>query len=412
MGIHSKLAPSASHRWMTCPGSVELCLTVPKKESPYADEGTAAHSLAEKCLRENKKAASFVNTDIWVDKEVDENGKVGKFSKKFTIGYDMADAVQVYLDYIEELKKNKSVIQYIEQKFSLTQLHKDIFGSSDCVLYFPALKTVHVIDYKHGAGVSVEVERNPQLMIYALGAIWAIWETQTEKTKKVLKPTDFIDKVVLSVVQPRIKTEEPIKTWEVSTKELDAWSKEVLVPRALAVDIESDVLAVGDHCRFCNAMAICPEQQKDAYAVAKVEFKKDEVVLPNINLLTPNEISKVLSASTRIAKWAESVCVYAQEQMALGIKVPGWKLVEKRTNRKWIKGAENELVETFGEESVYEKKLLGITEIEKLAKTVGLDIDHLLEKPKGAITIAPESDKRKAVAADFAIEQEITIDDF
>lgn len=410
MGIHSKLSPSSSHRWMACPGSVALCLTVPKRESEYADEGTAAHALAEKCLLEGKNAQSYVGTDIWVDKDFDNNGKKGTFSKKYNVTYEMADAVQEYVMHIAEVKGDKKPLMYVEQKFNLTHIHKDIFGSSDCVLYFPTEKVVHVFDYKHGANVSVEVERNSQLMIYALGALQAIWETQTEKTKKSLKPENFIDKVVLHIVQPRIREEESVKTWEISVKELNLWAKEVLLPRALAVDLE-DTLSVGDHCRFCNAMAICSEQRKEVYAVARADFDDNKnIKLPAIETLTPEQIGKVLDASGRIAKWAESVCAYAQTQLELGVKVPGWKLVEKKTNRRWIKGAEEELSNIFGEECVFEKKLLGITAIEKLAKSLDMSVDHLMEKPTGVITIAPSNDKRKEVKADFEEDKQIQED--
>lgn len=401
MGIHAKLAPSSSHRWMACPGSVALCETVPKRESEYADEGTAAHALAEKCLREGKGAQSYVGTEIWVDKEVAEKGKTGSYTKKYTISYEMADAVQEYLEHISDIKGDKKPLMYIEQRFNLTNIHKDIFGSSDCVLYFPTDKVVHVFDYKHGANVSVEVERNSQLMIYALGAIRAIWETQTETTRKALKPENCIDKVILHIVQPRIREEEHIKTWEISLKDLNLWAKEVLLPRAMDVDLD-DSLSVGDHCRFCNAIAVCPEQRKEVYEIAKADFDdKGKVKLPAIETLTPAQIGKVLNASGMITKWAESVCAYAQTQLELGVKIPGWKLVEKKTNRRWIKGADEELSKTFGEELVFEKKLLGITAIEKLAKTLDINVEHLMEKPTGAITIAPESDKRKEVKSDF-----------
>ncbi len=212
---------------------------------------------------------------------------------------------------------------------------------------------------------------------------------------------DLVETVTLSIVQPRDRSsDEPIKTWEISASDVLYWGLHVLKPAAAATEKEDAPLAVGDHCKFCPAIAICPEQLKNALAVAQSDF--EPLVMPDMSGLNAIDIAKVMAASKIIAAWAGEVEGFAKLKMLEGMQIPGFKLVKSKTNRKWIDAEEagNRLSAVLGEDA-FDKKVIGIVTAEKKLKLVGGDpvvfLDGLWEKPEGGVTIAPETDRRGTV---------------
>lgn len=388
--LHAKLAPSASERWIACPGSIRLAAQVPpQKEKEYTAEGTAAHQIGAACLMSGKDAASHLGEKI----------VVGNFS--FIVDDNMVEAVQVYLDVIRKHKEATDAIMYVEESFDLSWLIPGCFGSSDCALWSTGTKTLYVHDYKHGEGVVVDPEWNSQLMMYALGVLHRIWLGQTDVTRKALPVMKLVDFVELVIVQPRaFHGSGTVRRWKLSTTELVFWALTVLKPAAKATQDPNAPLHVGEHCRFCPAVAVCPEVVRSSMAVAKTTFL--DPVLPDPAKLTPEDITKVLKLAEIFGAWSGNVKEYAQSLMEQGTPIPGYKLVQKKANRVWIDEvqAEQRLKQLIGE-AAYAKKLLSIAQAEKVLKDTGLDpkanLDGLWEKPDKGVVMAPDSDKRQAV---------------
>lgn len=388
--LHAKLAPSAASRWLACPGSIRLESHCPDVPSPYAAEGTAAHALAEFCL----------------GKRQDPVMHVGNEYEGYTVTDEMAEAVQVYTDYVTGLApvseiEHKCVTLNIEKKFKLAFVHPDIWGTNDASVYNVVDHTLDVVDYKHGRGVVVEPQNNAQLMVYALGAMYDIWNSQTETTKKVISVYKMVDKVRLTIVQPRAAHNlGPIRTWETNAQALMFWGVNTLRIGALETEEPQAALHAGKHCKFCKAVAVCPAFAKRNMALAKTDF--DKPVLPEPDQLKPADIVKVLEVSKQLSDWAGQVKAYAQAQLEKGFAIPGFKLVARKANRRWRPGVADQLQLLLGEKAFEAPKLRTPAQLEKAAKKEGIDAKVLAEfwdKPDNGVTIAEDSDKRKAVAA-------------
>lgn len=69
---------------------------------------------------------------------------------------------------------------------------------------------LHIIDLKYGQGIVVEAERNPQMMLYALGAL------------NIFDGLYDIRTVSMTIYQPR---RENISTWSISVADLKDWGR-------------------------------------------------------------------------------------------------------------------------------------------------------------------------------------------
>lgn len=389
---HAKLSPSAAKRWMACPGSIRLCAGVPYQSSTYADEGSVAHAVAEAVLRETSgAAAAYVGRYGLVGKngvKIVTADKAKGFSQAHRITQEMADAVQIYIDHVRSLPGDTRVI---EAKVSAEAYAPGVYGTADAIIVDP-FETLYVCDYKHGAGVPVYPEHNPQAMIYALGAL-AEYDMECEN-------------VEIIIVQPRADEERPIKSWRISTEDLRKWGQNELA-EAVARTMKPDApVCAGEHCRFCPAQPKCPAVAQEALAVAQQEFSPAaipaKVSLPSPELMTDEQISKVLAfAENILSPWIKEVTGYVQGRMEQGYKLPDWKLVRKRSIRKWAD--EEQVVARLGvklQGKIYDMKVKSPAQMEKVLKDHGLDtkvIEPLLDSTPAGLTIAHASDKRPAV---------------
>lgn len=366
---HSILGASSSHRWLSCPGSIRLSAGLPKTTSSYADEGTAAHELAENCLRTKTNAAEHLGSLITV------NGSV------YEVDNEMAEAVQVYLDNVRcDLgEAGKGAVLQIEQRFHLDWLYPGLFGTNDALVGQP-FGLLRIYDYKHGAGVAVEATDNPQLMYYALGAAYG----------------DTYEEVELVVVQPRAQHPDgPVRRCRLTVEELERWGREVLLPGARATEGPGAHLLTGGHCKFCPALAICPAQRDKALAVAREAFAQAQP--PSPEALTPQELRKILDAADLVEAWLAACRVHAKMLLEQGLVVPediGHKLVAGRATRRWID--EDEAAATLEMLGVdpYERKLKSPAQAEKSTKKGALD--QLITTTRGT-QMVPVSDKREAL---------------
>ena len=270
----------------------------------------------------------------------------------------------------------------IEQRLDLSAYAPESFGTADCIIAGDG--TLHVIDFKYGTGVLVEAERNPQMMLYALGAL------------RLFDSLYTINTVAMSIYQPR---RENVSTWTLSVTELMTWAEDELRPRAkLAFDGEGDYCA-GTWCVFCRAAVRCRTRAAEKMKLAQQEF-------PLPPLLTDEEIAGVLYQLPDLVKWANEIMAYATgEAVSHGKEWPGFKLVEGRSIRKYTSEEDvAQAAKDAGYTDIYEHKIISITAMEKLmGKKKFQDIlGRLVVKPPGKPTLVADTDKRPAISASAA----------
>lgn len=375
MGKHALLSASSSLRWLNCTPSARLETQFTDIGSTYAAEGTAAHALAEHKLKRALKRRSRRPVSDYDCDEMEECTD---------------DYVSFIMEQVEDAgRKCIDPVVLIEQHLDYSRYVEGGFGTGDCIIVSDG--TLSVIDFKYGKGVAVEAERNPQMMLYALGAL------------ELFNALYEIEKIQMIIYQPRL---ESVSTWELPVLELMDWVKSELVPKAvLAAKGEGEFIS-GRWCRFCKARNQCRARAEGFLKLAQMEFRAPA-------LLTEEEIAEVLAMADELAKWSADVYAYAASQaITHGKQWNGFKLVEGRSNRKY--SSEEEVAKAAGAagyKDIYKQSLIGITEMEKLMgkKKFSEILGTLVYKPTGKITLVPESDSRPPVEhvtaeADFSKE--------
>lgn len=375
---HAVLSASSSHRWLHCNPSARLELEFEDSSSEAAAEGTAAHALAEHKLRKALKLRSRKPISKYDCDEMDE----------YT-----SDYAQFVLEQLAEARQRCPDPQVlIEQRLDFSCYVPDGFGTGDALIV--ADRLLHIIDLKYGQGVLVDAYQNPQMMLYALGAL------------RIFDCLYDIEEVAMTIFQPR---RENISTWTISVADLKEWAETTLKPKADMAFKGEGVYTPGSWCQFCKAAVKCR-----ARAEAKLELAKFEFAQPP--LLTDEEIEDILSKLGDLTKWANEIVAYAQDAAVNhGKEWRGFKLVESRTNRRYAdEDAVAEAAKAAGYRDIFKKSLITITEMERLMgkQTFAEVIGPLVEKPVGKPTLVPASDKRPAITStdaehDFTAIKEI-----
>lgn len=360
MSKHAILSASGAHRWMNCTPSARLELEFDDNSGEAAAEGTAAHALSEHKLRKALKMRSKKPVSPYDSDEMDN----------YTDGY-----VEFVLEVIEQAKQTCSdPLILIEQRLDFSKYVPDGFGTGDCVII--ADGTLHIIDFKYGQGVLVSAEDNPQMKLYALGAL------------DLFDGIYDIEMVSMTIYQPR---RENISTSTVSKESLYRWAEEVLKPKAELAFAGDGNYCPGEWCQFCRAAVKCR-----ARAEAKMKLATFEFALPP--LLSDEEIADILSSIGDLTNWANEIIAYAtDEAVNHGKKWPGFKVVEGRSNRKYKdEEAVAEAAKNAGYRDIYKQSLITITEMEKLMGKTKFNevLGELVMKPPGKPTLVPVSDKR------------------
>ena len=359
---HAILSASSSHRWMNCTPSARLEQEFQEYESTAAKEGTAAHALAEHKLKRKLKMRS----DRPVSEFNDEDMEL------YTDDY----SVYVYEQYKKAQRYDENAQIFIEQRLDFSCYVPDGFGTGDAVIISKG--KIQIIDLKYGQGVLVNAENNSQMMLYALGAL-----------KKFGKDYE-IKKVKLVIFQPR---RENVSVWETTVTQLKKWAEKKLRPRAEMAFKGTGNYQPGSHCQFCKAAAKCRARAEENLKLAQEEFKKPP-------LLTDAEIESILSKIQGLKKWADEIWEFALEQALKGKQWNGFKVVQGKSVRKY--SDEQKVVDACnkaGYKDIYVKKLITLTEMEKLMgkKVFNEVLGSLIEKPAGKPTLVEESDKRPAI---------------
>ena len=359
MGTHALLSPSAAHRWMNCPPSACLEREFPSSSSEVAAEGTAAHALCEHKLRKLLKLRSKRPHSDFEDDEMDRCSD------------DYVSFVQ------EQMGEIPSPMVLVEQRLDLTRYVPEAFGTADCIIV--GGDRLHIVDFKYGMGVLVEAEHNPQMMLYALGAL------------ELLDGIYDIQKISVSIFQPR---RENVCTWSLPKEELLRWARDDLVEKARLAYAGEGEYCAGEWCTFCRASVRCRARAEEKLRLAKEEFKYPP-------LITDEEIEDVLGEIPELIKWANAILAYATDAAVNHGKVwMGFKIVEGRSVRRY---KDEDVVareaESAGDTDIFDKKLISLTQMERLmGKKAFTDIlDGLIEKPPGKPTLVPISDKRPAI---------------
>jgi len=360
---HAVLSASSSERWLNCPPSARLCESYEDKGSDYAAEGTDAHALCEFRL---KQALGMPTEDpienlSWYNEE-------------------MEDCAAGYTAYVMELLTVASQtcpdpVVLIAQRVDFTRWVPDGFGTADCILIADGV--LNIVDYKHGKGVEVSAVANPQMMLYALGAL------------EIFDGIYDIDEVCMTIFQPR---KSNVSVYGMAKEALLEWAQSELAGKAELAFAGQGDFQCGEWCRFCKAKAECRER-----AAANLELACYEFQTPA--LLEDDEIADILGKVDALVAWATDVKEYALQQAVSGKEWSGWKLVEGRSNRKYTNDAiVAATVERAGFDP-YERKLLGITAMQKVLGKTRFEelLAPYIEKPQGKPTLVPESDRRPAM---------------
>lgn len=401
MGKHALLSASSSKRWLACTPSARLEENFPNESSVYAQEGTAAHELGEYKLRR------YLHERV-------------KRPKSEFDSEEMEANTDIYAEFvITTIEQIKATCPYplvmVEERLDYSYLVPDGFGTGDCVIV--AEGVLYVIDYKNGSGVFVSCEHNPQMMLYALGALHAYGYLYE------------IREVSMTIVQPRL---ENISTFRCTVEELTDWAEHYVRPRALLAFEGKGEQVPGDHCRFCRARAVCRACAQEALALAREEFldldagalaeeteltdatapyspDREAPVFKSPALVSKQEIEAILPTLNRISSWIETVFAYvSSEAINHGVVWDGYKVVEGRSKRQFtdVKA----VVEAAGKEGytdVYKQELISLTEFEKMMgkKKFKEILGVFVVKPPGKLALVPVSDPRPEVDLSTAAEE-------
>ena len=384
---HTFLAPSASHRWLVCTPSAMVESTEPTVFSPYAKEGTEAHALAEIKLSYMLGKINVTEYETRFD-----NFKLTSeyYSEEFN-EYVNKYCVEV-MTIVNEDYKGQDVKVELEEYVVFDDIVPKGAGTSDVVII--GKNFIHIVDLKFGKGVPVSAIGNPQLRLYALGAV----------RKHIRECT--CSEVRMTIIQPRLDDES---TDTINIKDLNDWAINYVKPRAELAIVGKGEFVSGEHCKFCKFKGKCKALADQQLAIAKAEFEdavENKMMEPAE--MSPEVLSRILDIAPKFVAWFNDIERYATNAtINFGLKIPGYKLVEGRSTRVITNPdaiIEKLKVSGFSEESYLKpKELLGISALEKnVGKKLFNDLcGQYLIKPMGKPTLVPESDKRIAIESKY-----------
>lgn len=380
--LHALLSPSAASRWMTCAPSAILGSREPDETSVFADEGTMAHAIAADWLQQLLDGTASLEEytpDRALASDVLDRGFDPDEMKDDVLPY----VAGVWAAYRQACELDYSAKLYIEQRVSVERWAPDCWGTADAIV--SGLGTLHVFDLKYGRGVRVNAYRNPQLMVYALGA--------TE-----LVPTAYIPREIeMTIWQVRLKH---VTTYTVTSMELLEWGRNEFAPAAeRAHDCDGRMVA-GPHCKFCKVAGKCPALASLS-TVIEAEYGDPYV-------MTPEQLATVVPLIGAVRTWcdrAEAAAVWAAQN---GTPVPGTKIVEGRSVTRVMDpvGAASALRDAgLTDDEIYTTQLRSIGE---LRKRLGKEFDGVMrpyvQRPQGKPTLAMSDDPRPAMSLGAEVE--------
>lgn len=381
---HALLSASGAAKWLNCPPSARLEEKFPSVSSEYAREGTVAHALAEMSARYNLNEISKQGFEARKSQLLaTEDGETFYNEEMQEHARDYAELI--YKKFQEAKARCADAFVELEVKVDFSKWVPEGFGTGDCIIV--ADDWLEIVDLKYGKGHRVDAAGNPQMRLYALGALeyyGALYDIQN---------------IRMTIFQPRLSGVQ--SSDEISVKELLKWAEKTVKPKAkLAFAGKGDFAPSEETCKFCRAK----EQCKARYEKNLALFDEAEDPL----LITPELAGEVLEKAADIRAWLTDLENLVQSTILSGTPVTGWKIVEGRSNRKIVdeqKAVEAMKAAGYDEALLYERTLITLTQMEKDfgKKAVANALGSLIVKPQGKPTLAPESDKRPAFQPDEAI---------
>lgn len=395
---HAILSPSAAHRWLHCTPAPRVEAEFPETTSEYAEEGRLAHSVCELAA---KKKFTVMNNRTY-------NSRLKKLKADPKWDDEMLSTAATYVEHLTEHAMRFEHAPYValEVQVDITDYAPEAFGTCDCVMI--GGDELIITDYKHGKGVPVSAQDNPQMLLYALGAL------------KLYRPIygDMIRRVSTYIDQPRLGSYDGAS---MTVEELLAWG-ESIKPKAAAAFMGTGEFAPGEWCRFCRAKAKCRaranqntalEDFKDCIPLGRsipMQAEYDATGFKPSNCLTDEEIGALLVRAEGLVAWYNDLKEYALAACLNGKTIPGWKAVEGRSTRAWTDqdAALDALMAGGVEEAIiYDRVPKTLAQLEKVIgkQRFGELVGGTIIKSPGKPALAAESDKRPAyngAAADFS----------
>ena len=374
---HALLGASSAHRWLRCTPSAVAESAVEDEGSDFAREGSLAHAMA---ARELKRLQG--------EDTAAEETEIAELYEQFHSG-EMDECVADYVEYVtqrltEARRDTPDAILLIEQRLDYSRWVPEGFGTGDAVIVGEG--RMEIIDLKYGKGVAVSAEDNPQMKLYALGAL--------DECESYFQISD----VRCTIFQPRLFN---VSVWETRTDALKLWADEVVRPLAEVASRGLGARQGGPWCRFCKVKGTCFALARECLELAgKPADVLDTEQLGNF----------VLPKLETVKIWLKAVEEEALKTALTGEEIPGWKLVEGRSIRKIVNQQELARILAMDgykkEEIMKEPELRTLTELDKLVgkKHLAELAGNLIDKPQGKPTLVPESDRRQRLdpGGDFA----------
>ena len=405
MTDHALFAPSASERWLNCPSALFMEKHYENLPTEYAEEGTAAHKLAERCLREG------VISSLLYEGEDIHSAIINGVKVIFTVDKEMCAAVD---DYLEICREHTEGAMFIEERVNFSPYCVDnSFGHAD----FMNVQTtndygeININDFKYGKGVEVPAT-TPQAKLYALGA----YNTLCKRTHFIrnVDPENII--VNVRIIQPRMGN---FDHQDYSLAELIEWAEMEVIPAAhIAQKIYNEdkepVFKPGPvQCQWCLAKHDCKAHAEYNLKQVQLEFDDisgDNLPMPDSYFLTKEDNTNIMDHADAIISWLKGIKEFVRTEMLKGEDYLGYKLVRGKSNREWhdedsaAKAMREQLKMKVSE--VYEKKIISPAKLEtKIGKKHKFfSENNLIDKPLGKPTVVPESDKRSSIAEETANE--------